>query len=166
MLLKHDPAKLWIAKKIQMFLVIFIEFPRFSWFFNDYHIKNIFFGLDLVRIGSGICLKAIFCLGCSRRFFFLKKDTFLEMWTWQILKKHFLSCFWSVVAPAGAFFFWQNAHFHIFGHGNFPKSEFLVKNHIFAVINCQNIDILRIYWDPWSMTLSWKKINCCESTAG
>ena len=77
----------------------------------------------------------------SRRVFFSEKwhiSRILDMTNSQkVTFKLFLVCGCS----RRGFFFWKMTHFHIFWHDKFPKSVFLVKNSIFGVINCQNIDI-------------------------
>ena len=137
--LRQQSASFGLLKKNICFCCFYRFFPMFMFF----HIKISIFISNLVWIGSGIfrnVFKNYFLSLELPQGFFLKNDTFLEFWTWQILKTWLLSYFWSVVAPAG-FFFWKIVYFHIFWHDNFPKSVFLVKNSIFGVINYQNIDM-------------------------
>ena len=123
--------------------------------------------MDLVRIGSGICRNMFKSYFLSRMLpqglFYLKKDTFLEIWTCKILKKWLLSYVWSVVAPAGAFFL-ENCTFPYFWHDNFPKSVFLVKNLIVGVISYQNIDIFAHIWWPLTNDPFIKNLKICKST--
>ena len=75
-----------------------------------------------------------FGIGCA---FLLKKNTFLRIVDVSFSQK--ITFKWFSLCPAcrRRFFFWKIAHFHNFGHYNFPKSVFLVKNLIFRVINCR-----------------------------
>ena len=78
-------------------------------------------------------------------------------------KKMTLKLFLVCGCSRRGFFFWKNVHFHIFGHGNFLKSVFLVKNSIFGVIKCPKIVIFADIFGPLSWPFPWplKKLNNC-----
>ena len=107
--------------------------------FHDSPIKIIFLGsyLGLHRSGMSrnVFLSYFLPVVHAAGAFFSETFTFLRLLDVSFSQKLLLSGFLAVLRAAGVCF-WKIAHFHIFGHDNFPKSVFLVKNYILGVMNC------------------------------
>ena len=99
------------------------------------------FGLDWVGNIPKYVYKLLLYVGCSRRVFFFWKLHISIILDMTHPQKMTFKLFLSVGCSRRGLFFWKMTHFHIFWHDNFPKSVFLIKNSIFGVIICQNIDI-------------------------
>ena len=132
-------------------------------YFHDFHINISICISNLVWIGSGMLrnmFKSYFCLSdAPAGAFFSEKlhiSIILDMTNPQKMTFKLLL---SVGCSRRGFFFWKMTHFHIFWHDNFPKSVFLVKNSIFGVINCQNIDIFAHILGPLTNDPFIKKIK-------